>query len=166
MQGTVTLNIMLLVIILFGLVGTLVPSLPGTGIILAGAVLHALLTEFNPLAWPYLLALTLVCLVGYFGQYLIAAITCRKMGASKYGVWGACLGMVVGFILPLPGGIFVGAFLGAVAGELFFDLKDLREAAKSGAGALFGTILALFFEFVVGLGMAIMIFYLFFVVTF
>ncbi|MCK4837752.1 MAG: DUF456 domain-containing protein [Desulfobulbaceae bacterium] len=158
-------NIILTIIILLGLAGTLLPSLPGTGIILAGAVLHALLTEFSPLTGQYLLILTLICLGGFGGQYLITAFVSKKMGASRYGIIGACLGMVLGFILPIPGGIFVGAFLGAIAFEIFFDFKDLQEAMQSGVGALVGTLLSLFFEFVVGLSMATLIFYLLFGAT-
>jgi uncharacterized protein YqgC (DUF456 family) len=153
------LDIILTIIIFIGIIGTLLPSLPGTGIILAGAIFHALLTDFTPLTWQDLLILVAVCFGGYFGQYLITAETSRKMGASKYGIIGACLGMLVGFIMPIPGGIFAGAFIGAVSFELFFALKDLQEALKAGAGALIGTLLSLFFEFMVGLIMAVIIFY-------
>jgi len=154
------INIILIIVILIGLLGTLLPGLPGTTIIVAGAMLHALLTGFNPMTWQYLLLLTLICLGGYVGQYLITGATSKKMGASKYGIIGACLGMVLGFLLPIPGGIFGGAFLGAVSLELIFGLKNLQEAMKSGLGALVGTLLSLFFEFMVGLGMATIIFYL------
>ena len=153
------LNIILLLFIFIGLFGTLLPNLPGTGIILAGAILHALLTDFTPLTWQHLLTLTAICLGGYIGQYLITAATSRKMGASKYGIIGACLGMLVGFITPLPGGIFAGAFVGAVSFEIFFALKDLQEALKAGTGALLGTLLSLFFELMVGITMAAIIFY-------
>jgi hypothetical protein len=155
-------NIILTIIILLGLAGTLLPSLPGTGIILAGAMLHALLTEFSPLTGQYLLILGMICLAGYGGQYLITAGVSKKLGASRYGIIGACLGMVVGFVLPIPGGIFAGAFLGAVIFEIIFDFKDLQEALRSGVGALAGTLLSLFFEFAVGLAMATLIFYLLF----
>ncbi|MCA1765852.1 MAG: DUF456 domain-containing protein [Desulfobulbaceae bacterium] len=153
------LNIMLMVIILLGLAGTLLPSLPGTGIILVGALLHAVLTDFSPLAWQVLLVLILLCLAGYLGQYLITAVAGRKMGASKSGIVGACLGMLAGFILPIPGGIFAGAFIGAVAFEIIFDFKDLRLAMRSGAGSLIGVLLSLFFEFTVGLVMVGLISY-------
>lgn len=165
MQMTDPYNIILMIIILLGLAGTLLPSLPGTGIILVAAMFHALLTGFNPLTGQYLLILALICLGGYAGQYLITAFVSKKMGASRYGVIGACLGMVIGFVLPIPGGIFVGAFLGAVAFEVFFDFKDLQEAMQSGVGALAGTLLSLFFEFAVGLAMATLIFYLLFSAT-
>ena len=155
-------NIILTIIILLGLAGTLLPSLPGTTIILAGAILHALLTEFSPLSWQYLLILALLCLGSYVGQYLITAGVSKKMGASRYGIIGACLGMVIGFVLPIPGGIFAGAFLGGVGFEIIFDFKNLQEAMQSGIGALVGTLLSLFFEFAVGLGMATLIFYLLF----
>jgi hypothetical protein len=153
------LNIMLVLTVLLGLAGTLLPSLPGTGIILAGAPLHAVLTDFSPLTWQHLLFLALLCLGGYLGQYLIVGAAGKKMGASKSGILGACLGMLAGFILPIPGGIFAGAFIGAVAFEIIFDLKDLREAMRSGAGSLIGALLSLFFEFTVGLAMAVVIFH-------
>ena len=153
------LTIILMLIVLIGIIGTLLPSLPGTGIILVGAIFHALLTDFVPLTWQNLLLLGGICLIGYLGQYLITAATSRKMGASKYGIIGACLGMLLGFITPIPGGIFAGAFVGAVAFEIFFALKDLQEAMKAGAGALLGTLFSLFFELMVGITMAAVIFY-------
>ena len=152
-------DIILVIIVLIGLIGTLLPSLPGTGIILAGGIFHALFNNFTPLTWQYLLILMTICLGGYLGQYLITAATSKKMGASKHGIIGACLGMLVGFVLPVPGGIFAGAFVGAVSFEIFFALKDLQEAMKAGAGALIGTLLSLFFELMVGLTMAAIIFY-------
>lgn len=156
---TATLNLMLLLIILIGLAGTLLPTLPGTGIILAGALLHALLSDFTPLTWPYLVTLALLFLAGYGGQYLLTAVTSRKMGASGYGIIGACLGLAAGIFTPIPGGVFAGAFLGGVAFELFFARKDLLAAMASGAGALLGLLLSLFFEFTIGLGMTAIIFF-------
>ena len=80
------LDILLVIIVFAGLLGTLVPSLPGTGIILIAAILHALITEFSPLTWQVLLILAGLCFGGYAGQYLVTAATSRKMGASKYGI--------------------------------------------------------------------------------
>lgn len=153
------LDILLVIIVFAGLLGTLVPSLPGTGIILIAAILHALITEFSPLTWQVLLILAGLCFGGYAGQYLVTAATSRKMGASKYGIIGACVGMFVGFIMPIPGGIFAGTFVGAVLCEIFFALKDLQEALKAGTGALLGTLLSLFFEFLIGMIMAVIICY-------
>ena len=155
----IELDILLVIIVFIGLLGALVPSLPGTGIILIAAIIHALITEFSPLAWQTILILTALCLGGYVGQYIVTAATSRKMGASKYGIIGACVGMFVGFILPIPGGIFAGTFLGAVVCEIFFAFKDLQEALKAGVGALIGTLLSLFFEFIVALVMAAIICY-------
>ncbi|MEN8141986.1 MAG: DUF456 domain-containing protein [Thermodesulfobacteriota bacterium] len=155
----IELDILLVIIVFAGLLGTLVPSMPGTGIILIAAIVHALVTEFSPLTWQTILSLTVLCFVGYAGQYLVTAATSRKMGASKYGIIGACVGMFVGFIMPIPGGIFAGTFIGAVLCEIFFALKDLQEALKAGTGALLGTLLSLFFEFMVGMVMAVIICY-------
>ncbi|MBU0481672.1 MAG: DUF456 domain-containing protein [Proteobacteria bacterium] len=159
MENINIINALLVFVVFFGLLGTLFPALPGTAIILAAAVLHGLASNFAPLDWKFLFILTLVFLIGYGGQYAITAAGSKKMGASRYGIIGACLGMFAGLVLPIPGGIFAGTFIGAIAFEIIFDYKELQEALKAGVGALIGTLLSLFFEFMVGLLMAVLIFY-------
>ncbi|MBU0483720.1 MAG: DUF456 domain-containing protein [Proteobacteria bacterium] len=145
------LNIMLYVFMIAGVIGTLFPVFPGTAIILLGAALHGLLTDFEPLNAFVLLALTGMSLLAWAGQYVIAGIGSRKFGSSKYGVIGACLGLVVGIFLPIPGGIFLGTFAGAFIFEICFAVKDLKEATQAGIGALVGTIASTFFELFVAL---------------
>lgn len=159
MENINFINSLLALTVFIGLLGTLVPALPGTTIILGGAIVHGLINDFAPMSWKFLLVLTLICLAGYAGQYLVTAAGSKKMGASRYGIIGACLGMLAGLILPLPGGIFAGTFIGAILFEIVFDLKEFQDALKAGVGALIGTLCSLFFEFFVGLVMAILIFY-------
>ncbi len=159
MENINIINTLTAIVVFVGLLGTLIPALPGTTIILAAAVIHGLANDFTPMSGKFLLILTAICLTAYAGQYVIAAVGSKQLGASKYGIIGACLGMLAGFILPIPGGIFAGTFIGAIAFEIIFDLKELQEALKAGIGALIGTLLSLFFEFLVGLVMAILIFY-------
>ena len=159
MENINIINALLVIFVFVGLLGTLVPAMPGTTIILGGALIHGLINDFQPLSWGILLVLTLICLAGYAGQYLVTALGSKKMGASKYGVIGACIGMLAGFLLPIPGGIFAGTFIGAILFEIFFDLKEFQDALKAGVGALIGTFLSLFFEFFIGLIMAVLIFY-------
>jgi len=112
------------------------------------------MTDFNPISWPVLAVLALLFIAGWLGQYVIAGAGSRKFGASRFGIIGAGIGLFFGFVLPLPGGILMGAFAGAVIGEFFFGNQELKKAMRAGIGALAGTIASMFFEFFVGLIMA------------
>ena len=148
------MNIALAVIVAAGLAGTMLPAVPGSAIILAGALFHALMTDFHPITWPVLFLLTGLFLAGWIGQYAVTGFGSRKMGASPYGMAGAVAGLFLGLVFPVPGGILLGAFIGAVAGELVFGGQETRQAMRSGLGALIGTIASMFFEFFIGLVMA------------
>ena len=71
--------------------------------------------------------------------------TAKKFGASKYGIWGSILGMIVGLIFLPPFGLLIGAFLGAVAAELIFN-DDMKKSLKAGLGVFIGTILSIFIK--------------------
>ncbi len=145
--------------ILIGVIGTLIPSIPGTSIILLGALTHALMTNFHPISIGNLLVLMALSILGAMGQYVLTGFGAKKFGATKYGIIGACVGSVAGFIFPVPGGLFLGAFLGAFIFEIFFSMKDIREGIKAGTGAFVGTVVSLFFEFGIALIMALLIAY-------
>ncbi|MCK5230597.1 MAG: DUF456 domain-containing protein [Desulfobulbaceae bacterium] len=149
-----TADIILLIVLLAGVIGTLFPVVPGTGIILAAAVLHAVVTKFDPINGTVLVVLTVLCVVSWVGQYALTAFGSKKFGSSRYGVIGACVGMVVGLILPVAGGIFIGTFLGAFLFEVCFAVKNMKQGIKAGIGALVGTLFSLFFEFFIAIAMA------------
>lgn len=149
-----TANIILLIVLFAGVIGTLFPVVPGTGIILAAATLHAVVTGFEPINGTVLIVLAVLCVVSWVGQYALTAIGSKKFGSSGYGVIGACVGMVVGLILPVAGGIFIGTFLGAFLFEVCFAVKNMRQGINAGIGALIGTLFSLFFEFFIAIAMA------------
>ncbi len=153
MQYVTSANVILTIFMFAGIIGTIIPALPGTGIIMAGALIHGFLTDFTPLSINYQLLLAALATVAWAGQYVIAGLGSKKFGSSKYGAIGAFVGMVVGLFLPVPGGIFIGTFLGAFLFEIIFTMKDLKEAMRSGTGALVGAVASLFFEFLVAIGM-------------
>ncbi len=152
-------DIVLSLFLFVGVVGTFMPIIPGTGIILLGALLHGLVTDFSPINQPILLILLALFVAAQVGQYIITILGSRKFGSTKYGIIGAGAGMLAGFFFPIPGGIFAGTFCGAFLAELIFALKDLKDAVKAGTGALLGAIFSLFFEFCLALIMTSLILY-------
>lgn len=153
----ITADIILGIFVLVGVVGTFMPAVPGTGIILAGAFIYGYMTHFQTMTGLTLAALFGLFLVGWIGQYLITGLGAKRMGSTRYGALGAIGGFILGLFIPLPGGIFLGSFAGAFLAEILFAMKTLKEGARSGLGAVVSTVVSLFFEFFVALMMLIII---------
>ena len=75
-------------------------------------------------------------------DYIVPVAGARKYGASKLGVWGSVIGMIIGLVFFPPLGIFVGAFVGAVLGE-FITGKKGSEALRAGWGVFVGTMVGI-----------------------
>ena len=60
-------------------------------------------------------------------------------GGTKYGGWGAIIGLFVGLVWP-PVGMIAGSLLGAFIAELAFAGKDLKTSVQSSIGAFLGFI--------------------------
>jgi uncharacterized protein YqgC (DUF456 family) len=81
-------------------------------------------------------------------DYILPLAGARKFGSSKRGFWGAFFGMMIGLIFFPPFGLFIGAFIGAVAAELTAG-KNQSEAFRAGWGVFMGTMAALAAKFFV-----------------
>jgi uncharacterized protein YqgC (DUF456 family) len=154
-------DLLLIIFLVLGIFGTFLPVLPGPSIIVAGALLHGLLTGFQPLGIGHILVLTLFALAAWGSQYLLTALGARHFGGSKKGIWGATIGLLIGFFLPLAGGMLIGAFLGGLVAEIYFEQKELRAAATSGAGAVTGIIASFALELLISGAMVYYIWRLF-----
>lgn len=122
-----------------GLVGLVLPGLPGAPLILAGLVLLAWAENFAYIGIWTIVALTLLALLTYGVDFWATMFGTKKFGASKRAVIGALLGVVAGLFLGLPGVIFA-PFIGAVIGELSAR-KGVPQAARAGIGATIGLVL-------------------------
>lgn len=124
-----------LVLIILGIIGCLVPVLPGPPLsFLALIMLH--LSRFGQFTGNTLIMLGAVTLVVTVLDYIVPIWGTRRFGGSKYGMRGATVGLVIGLFLG-PLGIIIGPFIGAIVGELIFR-DDLNYAIKAGFGSLLG----------------------------
>jgi uncharacterized protein len=119
-----------------GLVGLILPGLPGAPLILLGLILGAWAENFAYVGVWTLLLLTILAGLTYAVDFWATIFGARKFGASKRAVIGALFGGVTGLFLGLPGVIF-GPFIGAVIGELSAR-RDLQQATRAGIGATLG----------------------------
>ena len=121
-----------------GLLGCILPALPGPPLSYVGFLLLHFTdkVQFSTTKIWVLLALVVIAQVI---DYFIPVLGSKYSGGTKWGSWGAFIGSVVGLFF-LPWGLLLGPFLGAVVGELLGD-ADMKSALKSGTGALLGFIL-------------------------
>jgi len=70
-------------------------------------------------------------------DYVLPAGGAKKYGASKSGVWGSIIGMLVGFFFFPPWGILIGGIVGAFSGELVAG-KERRKALRASWGIFVG----------------------------
>ena len=138
MDSALLLWVLSLILVIAGIVGLLLPALPGIVLVFAGLVAAAWAEDFVYVGKGTLLILLFLCLLGYGIDFLASALGATKFGAGRTSVIGAALGAVVGMFFGLPG-IVLGPFIGAVAGELYLR-RDLPAAGRAGFGAWIGLL--------------------------
>jgi uncharacterized protein len=140
-----TLYIIGAVLIVVGLVGAIVPLLPGIPLIFGGIWLIAAVDHYQHLGVGWLLGIGAVGAIGLLMDLIAGALGAKRVGASPRAVWGTLLGTIVGLFFGLPG-LLLGPFVGALLGELAAGNSVLRSAhvgIGSWVGLVFGTIIKL-----------------------
>jgi uncharacterized protein YqgC (DUF456 family) len=141
-----------------GLVGTVLPVLPGTTIILAGAVIHrVMLGPEKSIGWWSIVMLVLLTLATYALDFLSGYFGAKYFGATKWGMFGAAIGATIGIFFGIIG-LFVGPVIGATLGE-FIAGKRMVDAGRAGWGSLLGNLGGMIGKLMIALAM-ITIFFL------
>jgi uncharacterized protein len=132
----ILLWIVAVVLVVVGLVGIVMPALPGHILILGGLVLAAWADGFRHVGVWTLVVIGVIGATSYGIDFVAAAISTRRLGASRRAMVGAALGTLGGFFFGLIG-LIVGPFVGAVIGELTVS-RDVRQAGRAGLAATIG----------------------------
>ena len=133
---TILLWTLAIALVVIGLIGVVVPALPGTILIFAGLLLGAWADDFTRVGIPTIVVIGLIGAVSYGVDFAAAAFGAKHLGASKRAMAGAALGTFFGVFFGLPG-LIVGPFVGAVLGELTTH-RDWKRAGKAGVAAWIG----------------------------
>lgn len=139
--------------ILIGLIGTVLPALPGLPLVFGGMLVAAWAGDFQQVGIPMLVVLGILTLLSLGIDLWATALGAKRVGASRKAVIGAVLGTVGGLAFG-PLGLVLGPFAGALAGELLhrrsLGAQHLGDAARIG----FGTWMGILFGIVLKLGLA------------
>jgi len=124
------------ILVIVGMVGIILPALPGTILIFAGLLLAAWADHFTRVGAATLVVIGVLAVLSYGVDFAAAALGARALKASRRAMVGAALGTLAGLVFGLPG-IIVGPFLGAVVGELTLH-GDWKRAGRAGVSAWIG----------------------------
>lgn len=137
-------------LMLVGVIGTVLPIIPGTILIFAGAFLYALVEGFQAVGWPTIVVLGVLAAVATTADLWASSIGAKLGGASG---WSVLIGLVAGLVglvvFSLPGAI-IGAVLGVLLTEIV-RVGDWRLALKAGSGWVVGWALSTVVQLGVGL---------------
>jgi uncharacterized protein len=150
LSGTVTAWVVTASLLIVGLVGCVLPILPGHLILLAAAILHRImLGEESGLRWWSFLILVVLLVISQVFEFLSGAAGTKWFGGSKWGAWGALIGGIVGMFF-FPFGLILGPLIGALLFEKLFAKMENKPALVSGVGSVLGTVAGMIFKLVVG----------------
>ncbi len=127
------------VFVLVGLLGLVLPALPGVPLIFAGLLLAAWSNGFDAIGGFTILVLAVLTLFAVVADLTASAFGTRIAGASGWAFFGAGCGAIIGLFFGLPG-IVLGPFLGALGMEWLVS-RNLGHAAKAGGGAAIGLLI-------------------------
>jgi uncharacterized protein len=150
------LIILSLICVLIGLIGSIIPILPGPPISWIGILLlyFTSIIDFN----YWILSITfLMAIASLFFDWIIPAKLIKKFNGTNYGVYGAIIGSIAGLIYGSAFGFIIGLLVGSFIGELIYDSKDLKRAIIATIGSFIGFILSTAINFTIALCMLLIV---------
>jgi uncharacterized protein YqgC (DUF456 family) len=138
-----------LIFMVLGILGSFLPILPGPLTSWVGLlILH--FTKAVPMNYTFLIITFSVAFGIWILDYIIPAVGTKRFGGSKAGIIGTSLGLIIGLLSPIPGGIIIGPFLGALIGE-FINKSEFNKALKAALGSFLGFLASTFIKFIVAI---------------
>ncbi len=122
------------------MVGCVLPVIPGPILSFAALLLLSWIKNWQIFSQTFLIVMGAVTVLLILLDYVVPALGAKKFGASRRGLWGSVIGMIIGIFFMPPWGMIVGALVGALVGELAAG-KSGHEALRAGWGILIGSIL-------------------------
>ncbi len=145
MDATAGLWILAIALMAVGLIGTVLPALPGVILVLAGVIVGAWIDDFTRVPGWVVGLLVVIAVIAWVTDYAATVLGAKKAGASKLALIGAAVGTVLGLLMGLVGVLFM-PLVGAAVGQ-YLSEKNSKNAAKVGIatwiGLLVGTVVKL-----------------------
>jgi uncharacterized protein YqgC (DUF456 family) len=139
---TIALWIVAVLLIVAGVIGTVLPALPGVIMVFAGVALAAWIDDFARISGWTLGILAALTAIAWLVDFVAGVYGAKRAGASPHALLGAAIGTFAGIFTGLVGLIFM-PLAGAAIGQ-FVAQRDLLRAGRVGLatwlGMLAGTV--------------------------
>ena len=129
--------VLVIILLLIGLIGCIIPALPGPPISFLGLLLLHFFTSYTIDVETLWLLASIVSLITFL-DYWLQIYGVKKFGGGKKAINGTILGLVLGLLLFPPFGVIIGPFIGAFLGAKMEVKEDTNRAIKIAMGALAG----------------------------
>jgi uncharacterized protein YqgC (DUF456 family) len=162
-----------LVLMVVGLLGSVLPGLPGVTLIFLSALVYAILTDFRTVGVAILVVLFIFAAIAFVADFVATSYGARRFGASNWGTVGGAVGGIAGALIGLlflgVGSLF-GLILGTIAGVFLGEYlkrtrqgrqepgstgSDWRRASHAAGGVLVGYLASAVIQGLLGLASVI-----------
>ena len=162
-----------LVLMVVGLLGSVLPGLPGVTLIFLSALVYAILTDFRTVGVAILMVLFIFAAIAFVADFVATSYGARRFGASNWGTVGGAVGGIAGALIGLlflgVGSLF-GLILGTIAGVFLGEYlkrtrqgrqepgstgSDWRRASHAAGGVLVGYLASAVIQGLLGLASVI-----------
>lgn len=134
-----------------GLLGVILPVLPGT-LLSFGGMLCAYFVQGSTITMTQLVVCGVLSIIVIILDYLLPGYFTKLYGGTKAGITGATIGTFVGLLFGIPG-IILGPFAGAVIGEMVGSKATFDNAINIGLGSMLSFLVGSGIKLIVGVYM-------------
>lgn len=137
-----------------GIIGVVVPALPGVVLNYLALILLYISKGQSAVSIDTLIVFGLLTVSVSLLDYALPLWGAKKFGASRIGIWGAAIGMLLGVIFFPPFGIIFGLLIGSFTGELIAG-KNQSQALKAGFATFLGSLTSMVVKLVLAIIMTV-----------
>lgn len=152
----ITLSIFAFLLSILGIIGCVVPILPGL-VFNYAALLLAYACSYSQISLSTMLIWLAVTIIVSILDYFLPVYMTKVFGGSRSGAVGALVGLIAGMIWFNIVGAILGPFVGAVLGELMNDRNDVSKAFRVGFGSFLAFFLGTGAKLIAAVGMFVVL---------
>lgn len=138
-----------LIVMFIGLLGVLLPFIPGVTLIWLAALVYAIAEGFKNVDAVTMIVLSVIAIPGITADIWVSNLGARVGGASFWAILASLLGGVVGFFVASVPGALIGSLVGLIGVELF-RAGNWRQALKASGGLIVGWLLSTVLQLLIG----------------